>query len=67
MDVLDQLMILHEAGLMHCDISEHNVVIREGRPFIIDLERARPHDCNRQMPVIQGDVNLAARKSSMSQ
>ncbi|KDQ19088.1 hypothetical protein BOTBODRAFT_28580 [Botryobasidium botryosum FD-172 SS1] len=43
--VVDAAMAVHKAGIMHRDLVERNIVILDGRPFIIDFESAIPHEC----------------------
>lgn len=38
--LLDDLRKMHSAGLVHADLSEFNVIVHRGLPFIIDLGQA---------------------------
>ncbi|RLV49758.1 serine/threonine protein kinase [Nocardioides mangrovicus] len=40
--VLSALRALHRAGLAHLDVKAENVVLRDGRPYLIDAGSARP-------------------------
>lgn len=41
-EVLGVVRALHRAGLAHIDLKPANVVLRDGRPYVIDLGSARP-------------------------
>jgi hypothetical protein len=56
MDLVNNLVWLHEVGLRHCDISEDNVLDNDGLPFIIDLEHAVTHTCGLKMSIQQGEL-----------
>ncbi|MDE1868881.1 MAG: hypothetical protein KGH60_02865 [Candidatus Micrarchaeota archaeon] len=35
--ILEQVKRLYKAGLVHADLSEYNILIKDGKPFIIDM------------------------------
>ncbi|RDB23734.1 hypothetical protein Hypma_009467 [Hypsizygus marmoreus] len=53
-EVVRKLDRLHKHGIKHGDISEQNIVNNNGTPFIIDLETATPHKCERRMLIKEG-------------
>ncbi|KAL4252824.1 hypothetical protein AB1N83_013505 [Pleurotus pulmonarius] len=54
--VLNAVYCIHYAGFTHGDLSYDNILISEdGRPFIIDLEAARPHVCEVKERVFVGE------------
>lgn len=60
LDILDHLLEIHELGIQHNDFEERNVVLKDGRPFIIDFENATPHECKRAMNIVEGAVAPSA-------
>jgi len=40
--LLSALRLLHRAGLAHLDVKPENIVLRDGRPVLVDLGSARP-------------------------
>lgn len=55
LDIVDQLLDLHEHGVQHNHFPERNVVVNKyGQPFIIDFAHGDPHDCEREMDVDEG-------------
>ncbi|EGO03320.1 hypothetical protein SERLA73DRAFT_69209 [Serpula lacrymans var. lacrymans S7.3] len=51
--LLDKFKLFHDAGLQHNAISERNVTVKNGEPYIIDLKLSRPHRCDR-IPIEHG-------------
>ncbi|KAG9226773.1 hypothetical protein CCMSSC00406_0009671 [Pleurotus cornucopiae] len=43
--VIDAVYFIHFAGFTHEDLSYRNILNKDGCPFIIDLETAKPHVC----------------------
>ncbi|KAF9488532.1 hypothetical protein BDN71DRAFT_1436068 [Pleurotus eryngii] len=43
--VIDAVYFIHFAGFTHGDLSYHNILNKDGCPFIIDFETAKPHVC----------------------
>ncbi|TDL24735.1 hypothetical protein BD410DRAFT_850962 [Rickenella mellea] len=50
-EVAKLLMALHSASLQHNDITEGNIVVKDGVPRLIDLGTATLHDCKRTKPI----------------
>ncbi|KDQ19087.1 hypothetical protein BOTBODRAFT_103494 [Botryobasidium botryosum FD-172 SS1] len=44
--VVDAVVAIHKAGVIHNDLYERNIVFLDGRPFIINFELAIPHKCS---------------------
>lgn len=47
---------LHQHGLSHGDLSERNILVRDGCPTLVDLEKVQPHNCDRKMLVRAGAI-----------
>ncbi|KAJ7233906.1 hypothetical protein C8J57DRAFT_1090135 [Mycena rebaudengoi] len=45
---------LHRHGLSHGDLYERNILVKDGRPILIDLESLETHPCARRMNLLQG-------------
>ncbi|KII95567.1 hypothetical protein PLICRDRAFT_34466 [Plicaturopsis crispa FD-325 SS-3] len=55
MEIMKRVLIFHDIGLRHNDLSEENILINsDGRTFLIDLEYAQPHVCQRTGDVVAG-------------
>ncbi|KDQ19086.1 hypothetical protein BOTBODRAFT_171038 [Botryobasidium botryosum FD-172 SS1] len=52
--VASAAVAIHEAGIIHNDLCERNIVCLDDRPFIIDFETAVPHKCLRAQKVTIG-------------
>ncbi|TDL16553.1 hypothetical protein BD410DRAFT_901952 [Rickenella mellea] len=52
--VAQHLMKLHSVGLQHNNISETNIVVKNGEPRLIDFSNATPHICGRKMEIVCG-------------
>ncbi|MGC8676174.1 MAG: serine protein kinase RIO [Candidatus Micrarchaeia archaeon] len=39
-EIIEQAMLLYKAGLVHSDLSEYNVLVRKGVPYLIDFGQA---------------------------
>ncbi|KAJ7141128.1 hypothetical protein C8R44DRAFT_931478 [Mycena epipterygia] len=47
---------LHERGASHGDLSERNILVKDGNPVLVDLEKTTRHKCERRMVMIQGVI-----------
>ncbi|KAJ7141107.1 hypothetical protein C8R44DRAFT_974721 [Mycena epipterygia] len=47
---------LQERGASHGDMSERNILVKDGNPGLIDLEKTTRHKCERRMVMIQGVI-----------
>ncbi|KAG9226780.1 hypothetical protein CCMSSC00406_0009698 [Pleurotus cornucopiae] len=56
--VIDAVYFIHFAGFTHGDLSYHNILNKDGCPFIIDFETAKPHVCGMKEKVFIVDVKL---------
>ena len=44
---MDALVAVHEAGVRHCDFSEHSIIVREDNtPILVGFGGAEDHDCH---------------------
>ncbi|KAJ7467038.1 hypothetical protein FB451DRAFT_1401889 [Mycena latifolia] len=43
---------LHVHGASHGDIYEQNILVKDGNPILIDLEKTIPHKCERRMGIL---------------
>ena len=39
-EISEQVKLLRSAGLVHADLSEYNILVREGKPYLIDMAQA---------------------------
>ncbi|KAG9226775.1 hypothetical protein CCMSSC00406_0009673 [Pleurotus cornucopiae] len=53
--VIDAVYFIHFAGFTHGDLSYHNILNKDGCPFIIDFETAKPHVCEMKEKVFIGE------------
>ena len=49
--VISAFVEIHNAGVAHNDVSERNVLDRDGIPLVIDFEDATEEECERKMDV----------------
>lgn len=47
---------LHRAGVQHNDIDSENVILNNGRWWVIDFGEATPHQCKRTMRIKEGII-----------
>lgn len=58
MDIVDNLIDMHDLGYLHGDVREANVVIKtDGKTAFVDLEDMQPHRCERTMSIRQGAIS----------
>ncbi|TFY66117.1 hypothetical protein EVG20_g4976 [Dentipellis fragilis] len=55
--ILKSALAIHDAGVATHDWAERNVLDYHGYPMIIDFDEARPHECKRKMPVVEGELS----------
>ncbi|RDB26127.1 hypothetical protein Hypma_006193 [Hypsizygus marmoreus] len=55
-NLLRQVDLLHRHGLRHKDLSVSNILSNNGTPFLIDLEKAEEHTCERALRIKEGCV-----------
>ncbi|KAL0955631.1 hypothetical protein HGRIS_001864 [Hohenbuehelia grisea] len=48
---------LHWLGFEHGDLELRNILNKNGEPFLIDFEHAKPHKCGVKLRVIMGEQN----------
>ncbi|KAF9488531.1 hypothetical protein BDN71DRAFT_1535033 [Pleurotus eryngii] len=56
--VIDAVYFIHFAGFTHGDLSLRNILNKDGCPFIIDLETAKPHVCGMKEKIFIVNVKL---------
>ncbi|TDL13712.1 hypothetical protein BD410DRAFT_734956 [Rickenella mellea] len=54
--IAKHLMALHSAGIQNNNISESNIVVKNGEPRLIDLSTATLHTCERTMDIEAGKL-----------
>ncbi|KAJ6486112.1 hypothetical protein C8R47DRAFT_529192 [Mycena vitilis] len=55
--LLNAVIHLHHCGAEHGDLDENNILTaKDGRPILIDLERVKPHSCQRRLEFRQGVI-----------
>ncbi|KAJ7867969.1 hypothetical protein B0H13DRAFT_1576187, partial [Mycena leptocephala] len=47
---------LHAHGATHGDLYEQNILVKDGQPILIDLEKTAPHQCQRRMGILPGAI-----------
>ncbi|KAL4259578.1 hypothetical protein AB1N83_009477 [Pleurotus pulmonarius] len=53
--IIDAVYCIHFAGFTHGDLSLGNILSKDGTPFIIDLETAKPHVCGMKEKIFIGE------------
>ncbi len=43
-EIIEEMKKMHKAKLVHGDLSEYNILVWEGKPYIIDVAQAVPLD-----------------------
>ncbi len=57
-EVVEQMrLITCKAGLVHADLSEYNIMVWEGKPWIIDVAQAVHHDHPHSVEFLLRDIN----------
>ncbi|KAI0066618.1 hypothetical protein BV25DRAFT_1912670 [Artomyces pyxidatus] len=54
-DLIEAFREIHRAGVIHCDVAERNVLVKNGRPVVIDFGEAVEQECKCKMDMVPGD------------
>ncbi|KAJ7665215.1 hypothetical protein DFH06DRAFT_1186784, partial [Mycena polygramma] len=52
--LIGEVDALHLSGASHGDLCTSNILVKDGKPILIDLKAAKPHVCGRQLDIKQG-------------
>ncbi|KAI0066619.1 hypothetical protein BV25DRAFT_1912671 [Artomyces pyxidatus] len=54
-DLIEAFRDIHRAGVAHCDVAERNILVKNGRPVVIDFGEAEEEECQCTMDMVPGD------------
>lgn len=60
-EIIDQMQKLHEAGLVHADLSPFNILIHNEKPVFIDFSQTSPTNISRADEFLRRDITNVSR------